>query len=229
MRILLVENNEIVAKLILDLLKKDRIGSDLVTGSTDVLQYVQKQIYDLVIMDSADSDSDCIGILKAVREKDKRIPIMIVSEKKDPIDIVYAFDSGADDYVVRPFSNIEFMARVRALMRRNGEIQEDYIVFGDVVLNFRNCELGSVSGTSLKLSLKEFQILEMLFRNPQQIITKERLFEKIWGTDSNAEYNNVEVYMSFLRKKFRYLKVKAVINTSRGIGYSLEKEKCIKL
>ena len=103
------------------------------------------------------------------------------------------------------------------------------MTLGDLTLNVKNCELVSAKGDSIKLSLKEYQIIDLLFQNPHQIITKNQIIEKIWGGDSNAEYNNVEVYVSFLRKKIEFLKVKTEIRTARGIGYSLEEGKCVKL
>ena len=117
------------------------------------------------------------------------------------------------------------MARVRALTRRKGEVKEDTLTFGDLTLDKNKCELQKVGGVSVKLSLKEFQIIELLFEAPHQVIKKERIIEKIWGGDSDAEYNNVEVYISFIRKKMDYLKVQTVIRTARGIGYSLEEGK----
>ena len=127
--------------------------------------------------------------------------------------------------MTKPFSTDELLARVRALTRRKGEVKEDAVTFGDLTLNKNNCELQKVGGDAIKLSLKEFQIIELLFENPRQIIKKERIIEKIWGGDSDAEYNNVEVYISFIRKKMEQLKVKTYIRTARGIGYSLEEGK----
>ena len=146
----------------------------------------------------------------------------MLTAKDDVADKVHGLDSGADDYLTKPFATEELLARVRALGRRRGEIKTEQITCGDITLNKTNCELQTTSGKSVKLSLKEYQILEMLFDHPHQIITKERIIEKIWGGDSNAEYNNVEVYISFIRKKIENLGVKARIRTARGIGYSLE-------
>ena len=137
-------------------------------------------------------------------------------------DKVRGLDCGADDYMTKPFSTDELLARVRALTRRKGDVKEDTVTFGDLILNKNTCELQKVGGEAIKLSLKELQIIDLLFENPKQIIKKERIIEKIWGGDSDAEYNNVEVYISFIRKKLEAIKVKTTIRTSRGIGYSLD-------
>jgi DNA-binding response OmpR family regulator len=123
--------------------------------------------------------------------------------------------------MTKPFSTDELLARVRALLRRKGEVVDDELAFGDIVLKLKKNEL--VCGDNqVKLSLKEFQILELMMYNPDQILTKERIIDKIWGGDSDAEYNNVEVYISFLRKKMQFLNAKTEIKTVRGMGYSLE-------
>jgi DNA-binding response OmpR family regulator len=141
-------------------------------------------------------------------------------------DKITGLDCGADDHVTKPFSTDELMARVRAMLRGKGEVIDELLTFADISLNVKTNELmnnmtESASMATVQLSLKEFQIMELLLQNPRQIITKERIISKIWGGDSDAEYNNVEVYISFLRKKLSFLKVRAEIRTSRGIGYSL--------
>ena len=147
---------------------------------------------------------------------------MLLTAKDDVSDKVAGLDCGADDYMTKPFSTEELLARVRALTRRKGELRDDSRQFGDLILSSKNCELQSEDGKAIKLSLKEYQILDRLFDNPHQIITKEQLIDKIWGGDSNIEYNNVEVYISFIRKKIENLGVTTRIRTARGIGYSLE-------
>lgn len=168
---------------------------------------------------------DGFEVLKTLRAEKNSVPVLVLTAKDDVSDLVKGLDTGADDYLVKPFSTEELLARLRALTRRKGEVRENTVSFGDLVLNKSNCELQKVGGEAIKLSLKEFQIIELLFENPRQIIKKERIIEKIWGGDSDAEYNNVEVYISFIRKKMEQLKVTTQIRTSRGIGYSLEEGK----
>ena len=195
MRVLLVEDEEGLSQALVEIFKKNRISIDAV-----------------------------ISILKTLRENHNNVPVIFLTAKDDVTDKITGLDAGADDYLTKPFSSDELLARVRALSRRKGELKEDSVTFGDLTLNKKNCELQSSTGEAIKLSLKEYQILDLLFENPHQIITKEQLIEKIWGGDSNAEYNNVEVYISFIRKKIENLKVGIRIRTARGIGYSLEDE-----
>ena len=165
---------------------------------------------------------DGISVLRVLREEKNQVPVLLLTAKDEIQDKVKGLDCGADDYMIKPFSTDELLARIRALTRRKGDVREDSVTFGDLILNKSNCELQKVGGESIKLSLKEFQIIDLLFENPKQIIKKERIIEKIWGGDSDAEYNNVEVYISFIRKKLEQLKVNTQIRTARGIGYSLE-------
>lgn len=222
MRILLVEDEERLSNALVEIFKKNKIGIDAVLNGNDGLKYAQSGNYDAILLDIMLPGLDGISILKKLREEKNNVPVLLITAKDDVSDKVTGLDAGADDYLTKPFSTEELLARVRALTRRKGEIKDDNITFGDLTLNKKNCELQSSQGKAIKLSLKEYQILELLFETPHQIITKEQLIEKIWGNDSNAEYNNVEVYISFIRNKIESLKVKAYIRTSRGIGYSLE-------
>lgn len=222
MRILLVEDEERLSQALVEIFKKNRIGIDAVLNGNDGLEYAQNGSYDAIILDIMLPGIDGITLLKRLRESHNNVPVLLLTAKEETSDKVTGLDSGADDYMTKPFSTEELLARVRALTRRKGEMKEDAITFIDLTLHKKNCELQSASGEAIKLSLKELQILEMLFEFPHQIITKEQIIEKIWGGDSNAEYNNVEVYISFIRKKIENLNVNARIRTARGIGYSLE-------
>ena len=222
MRILLVEDEERLSQALVEIFKKNRIGIDAVLNGTDGFEYAQSGAYDAVILDIMLPGMDGISVLKKLREEHNNVPVILLSAKDDLDDKVHGLDCGADDYLTKPFETKELLARVRALTRRKGEIREDNITFADLTLSKKNCELQSAGGEAIKLSLKELQILEMLFDFPHQIITKEQIIEKIWGGDGNAEYNNVEVYISFIRKKIDNLHVGARIRTARGIGYSLE-------
>ncbi|MFA6937865.1 MAG: response regulator transcription factor [Treponema sp.] len=225
MRILLVEDEVRLSQALVEIFQKNRYGIDAVYTGPEGLEYAQSGIYDAIVLDIMLPGMDGITILKTLREEKNQTPILLLTAKDDISDKVKGLDCGADDYMTKPFSTDELLARVRALTRRKGNVKEEVETFGDLILNKNNCELQKVDGESIKLSLKEFQIVDLLFENPHQIIKKERIIEKIWGGDSDAEYNNVEVYISFLRKKMEQLKVNTVIRTARGIGYSLEERK----
>lgn len=224
MRILLVEDEEGMSQALVEIFKKNKIGVDAVLNGLDGLKYAQTESYDAIVLDIMLPGLDGISILKKLREDKNKVPVLLLTAKEDISDKVAGLDAGADDYLTKPFDTNELLARVRALTRRKGEFKESSVTFGDLTLSKKNCELQSSDGKAIKLSLKEFQILDLLFENPHQIITKEQIIDKIWGNDSNAEYNNVEVYISFIRNKFENLNVKVRIRTARGIGYSLEDE-----
>lgn len=222
MRVLLVEDESGLSQALTEIFKKNRINIDAVLTGTDGLEYAESKIYDVIILDIMLPGIDGITILKTLRENHNNVPVILLTAKDEVSDKIAGLDAGADDYLTKPFSTDELLARVRALSRRKGDVKNDSTTFCDLTLSKKNCELQSAAGDAIKLSLKEYQILDLLFEHPHQIITKEQLIEKIWGGDSNAEYNNVEVYISFIRKKIENLKVGVRIRTARGIGYSLE-------
>lgn len=222
MRILLVEDEEGLSQALSEIFRKNRFTVDAVLNGRDGLKYAQSNSYDALVLDIMLPEIDGITILKTLRGEHNNVPVILLTAKDEISDKIAGLDAGADDYLTKPFSTDELLARVRALTRRKGEVKDDSMTFGDLTLSKKNCELQAANGEAIKLSLKEYQILDLLFENPHQIITKEQLIEKTWGGDSNAEYNNVEVYISFIRKKLENLKVKVRIRTARGIGYSLE-------
>jgi DNA-binding response OmpR family regulator len=222
MRILLVEDEVRLSQALVEIFQKNRYGVDAVYDGREGLKYAQSGIYDVVILDIMLPGMDGLSVLRTLREQNNNVPIMLLTAKDEIEDRVKGLDCGADDYVTKPFSTEELLARIRALSRRKGDVKNTKTQFGDLALDKGSCELQKIGGGAIKLSLKEFQIIEILFENPTQIVKKETIIEKIWGGDSDAEFNNVEVYISFLRKKIEQLKVSVQIRTSRGIGYSLE-------
>ena len=222
MRILLVEDEEKLSSALVEIFKKHQMEVDAVFNGNDAVEYASNEIYDALILDLILPGLDGLSVLRAIRDSKNNVPIMLLTAKDDVSDKVAGLDFGADDYMTKPFSTEELLARVRALTRRKGELREDSRQFDNLILNSKNCELQSLDGKAIKLSLKEYKILDILFEHPHQIITKEQLIDKIWGGDSNIEYNNVEVYISFIRKKIENLGVSTRIRTARGIGYSLE-------
>ena len=221
MRILLVEDEERLSQALVEIFKENKFGIDAVYNGVDGLNSARTGIYDIVILDIMLPQLDGLAVLRTLREEKNAVPVLLLTAKEDVADKVEGLDSGADDYMTKPFSTEELLARVRALTRRKGDVRDDNLSLGDLALNRKNCEIVSIV-TGQALALKEYQIIELLFRHPHEVITKEAIIERIWGDRSTAEYNNVEVYISFIRKKMEFLKVKTVIRTARGIGYSLE-------
>lgn len=222
MRILIVEDEKALAEALGQILVKNNFSVDIVFDGEAGLDYILSGIYDIAVLDIMLPKMDGISILKEVRKNKITTPIIMLTAKSEISDKVSGLDNGADDYLTKPFETQELLARIRALLRRKGEsLGSNDISFGDITLNLGSCQLTG-DKKLIKLGLKEFQIMEMLMKNPGQIFTKEKLIEKVWGFDSDAEYNNVEVYISFLRKKINYLNSKVSIKTSRGLGYYLE-------
>lgn len=224
MRLLLVEDEVRLSQALVEILQKNRYGVDAVYTGSEGLKYAQSGIYDAIILDVMIPEFSGWEILKKIREEKNNVPVLMLTARDEMEEKIYGLDLGADDYMTKPFNTDELLARIKALTRRRGEVKENCLEFGDLLFDKDKCEISKKGGESIKLSLKEFQILDLLFDNPRQIIDKERIISKIWGGDSDAEYNNVEVYISFLRKKMETLKINTKIRTARGIGYSLEEK-----
>lgn len=164
------------------------------------LDYAQSGIYDLLLLDIMMPEMDGITVLRKLRSEGNHTPVILLTAKGELSDKVTGLDYGADDYIAKPFATEELLARIRAALRRKGEVvPEDGLKFGDIELNTTQLKL-SVQGKEIKLNLKENELLELLIARKQAITSKEQIIEKLWGFDSEVEYNNVEVYISFLRK-----------------------------
>ena len=222
MNILLVEDEKPLALALSEILRQNKYQVETVFDGLSGYEFAICGSFDLVILDIMLPKMNGLEVLKKIREKKLSIPVLLLTAKDEIEDKVSGLDCGADDYMTKPFSTSELLARIRALSRRKGELLDEEIVYNDIVLKLKRNELVCEENV-VKLSLKEFKIIEFFMKNPEQIITKERLIEKIWGDDSDAEYNNVEVYISFLRKKLQFINAKTEIRTSRGVGYLLEK------
>lgn len=225
MRILIVEDELHLAEALSQILKKNNYSVDVVHDGEDGLDYALSDIYDLLLLDIMLPGMDGISILKTVRSKGMAVPVILLTAKGEIPDKIAGLDHGADDYVAKPFSSDELLARIRAAMRRKGEVMpEDALKFGDLELNATNPKL-TVRGKEIKLNPKESELLELLIVRKQAVTSKEQIIEKLWGFDSEAEHNNVEVYISFLRKKLNFLGSETRITTIRGVGYVLEEGK----
>ncbi len=225
MRILIVEDEKHLADALVEILTQNKYSVDAVYNGEDGLNYALSGIYDIILLDIMLPKINGLEVLKRLRQQAIKTPVMLLTAKGEVSDKVAGLDHGADDYLTKPFSTEELLARLRALSRRRGDlICDDALHFSDLTLNLSAYELSSQT-KSIKLGLKEFRIIEFLISHGQQIVSKEELLEKIWGFDSDAEYNHVEVYISFLRKKLLHLHSKVSIQTQRGVGYYLEEAK----
>ncbi|MBE5039472.1 response regulator transcription factor [Ructibacterium gallinarum] len=222
MRILLVEDEQHLSEAVAYILKKNHYTVDTVYDGQSGLDYAQTGIYDLIILDIMLPVMDGIQVLQTLRRSHLDTPVLLLSAKSEIQDKVQGLDSGADDYLAKPFSTDELLARIRALTRRKGEIAADNnLTFGDITLIPSTMTL-SRGNLSVNLTQKEFQVLEHLIRRGNMISPKEQIIEKLWGFDSDAEANHVEVYVSFLRKKLNFVKSNVTIHAVRGVGYVLK-------
>lgn len=226
MRILIIEDEYSLADALREILKKEKYTVDIATEGNEGLDQALTNIYDAIILDVMLPGINGFQILSQIRKDGIETPVLMLTAKSEIDDKVHGLDCGADDYLTKPFQTKELLARLRAITRRKGEIESNLISFGDLVLN---TSIGEVScnstGKSMKLGLKEFQLLEFLLKNKNQIVTKEQIIEKLWGLDSDSEYNNAEVYVSFTRKKIKFIGSGVVIRAVRGLGYTLEESK----
>ncbi|WP_410770338.1 response regulator transcription factor [Fontibacillus sp. BL9] len=222
MRILIVEDEVHLAEALTQILKKNNYSVDTVHDGRSGLDNALSGIYDLLLLDIMLPEMDGITLLKTIRSEGIATPVIMLTAKGEISDKISGLDYGADDYVAKPFSTGELLARIRAALRRKGEVvPDDSLKFGDIELNTSTLKL-SCNGKELKLILKESELLELLMTRKQAVTSKEQIIEKLWGFDSEAEYNNVEVYISFLRKKLAFLNASVKIHTIRGVGYVLE-------
>lgn len=220
MRLLLVEDEKRMAQALCEILRQEKHDVDHCTDGEEGLDAILTGVYDVVILDVMLPRKNGFEIARQARAKGIATPILMLTAKSDLDDKVAGLDCGADDYLTKPFMTKELLARLRALLRRNSNRTEGILAFGDMTLNTNNSTLICGENT-VRLSEKELRILEYLIANQGQILTREQLAVKIWGYDNDTEYNNVEVYMSFTRKKLNFVKTKAEIKAVRGIGYEL--------
>ncbi len=224
MKILVVEDEAALSDALTEILKRNQYSVDAVDNGEDGLEYGLTGLYDCIILDIMLPIMDGLTVLKMLRKNKVSTPVMLLTAKSEIDDKITGLDYGADDYLTKPFVTGELLARIRALTRRTGEVNIDAFNYHGLTLNKQTYTL-SYGANNVKLSLKEYQIMEILLMNPKQIITKERFIEKIWGFESDVEYNNIEVYISFLRKKIKSICSGAIIHTARGVGYYLEDKK----
>ena len=226
MRILLAEDEESLARGLKHLLEKSKFSADIVFNGTDALDYFYTGSYDAVILDIMMPGKNGIEVLRDIRRSGSSVPIMMLTAKSEIEDRVAGLESGADDYLPKPFATAEFLARVKALTRRSGsDFHSEVLCFGSVSLDRNSYEL-SCGGRAERLNNKEYQLLELFFRHPHHVFSTEYLMAAIWGPDSDANSDVVWTYIGFIRKKLRQLDADIQIKTVRGAGYMLEELPC---
>ncbi|MEE0920129.1 MAG: response regulator transcription factor [Lachnospiraceae bacterium] len=226
MRLLLAEDEKSLSKAITTILKKNNYSVDAAYDGIEALEYIQVNEYDGVILDVMMPRLDGISVLKKIRDSGNSVPIIMLTAKSEIDDKVLGLDSGANDYLTKPFAAKELLARIRVMTRGTSVTpqQDSTLTLGNIKLDCASFELSSPFD-SFVLANKEFQMLEYMMRNPRQVISAEQFMDRIWGIDSNAESNVVWTYISYLRKKLAALNANVEIKVRRNVGYSLEENK----
>ena len=222
MKLLLVEDEKQLSEALQQILIKNKYSVDAVYSGDEGLDYALTGVYDVIILDIMLPKLNGIEILKIIRKRKISTPVILLTAKGSVEDRILGLDSGADDYLPKPFSPDELLARLRALTRRNGDfINENILEFSDIKLNLSTYDM-EVNDNSITLTQKEFEILKYFMQRPKLVVSKDDLITKLWGFDSDIEHNNIEVYISFLRKKLAYVESNVKITTIRRVGYRLE-------
>ena len=221
MRLLLAEDEKSLARAVSAILEKNNFSVDVVHDGADALDWLRAGNYDGAVLDIMMPKMDGITVLKTIRAEGNMLPVLLLTAKSEIDDKVEGLDSGANDYLTKPFAAKELLARIRAMTRTQTAQPSSTLQFGNLTLDRATFELKSPSG-SFRLANKEFQMLETLMANPKTLVSTERFMEKIWGYDAEAEINVVWVYISYLRKKLAALNANVQIKATRNAGYSLE-------
>lgn len=221
MQVLVIEDEVRLAETLAQLLREQDYGVDVVHNGTDGLICAESERYDVIVLDVMLPGMDGYHVAQALRRKKNTTPILMLTARSEVADKVIGLDCGADDYMTKPFASAELLARLRALARRQGDVTPEELVFADLHLELGRHEL-TCGAKTVQLSPKEFDVLKLLMGAGGDVVTKEQLISRIWGQESDAEGNNVEAYISFLRKKLTYLGSAVGIATLRKVGYRLD-------
>lgn len=220
MQILIVEDEVRLAQALGQIMREAGYFVDTAHNGEDGLRYGMCGLYDVIVLDIMLPGKDGFEVVKELRDRQISTPVIMLTARDDVKDKISGLDSGADDYMTKPFVPEELLARIRALARRQGGLLPEELIFSDLTLNLSSGEL-SCNSKSIHLGHKEFEILKILMSNPGNISSKETFLAKVWGSRPAAEDNNVEAYISFLRKKLSYLGSHTKITTVRKVGYRL--------
>ena len=221
MKILVVEDELRLAEALQQIMQEQKYQVDVANDGNDGLDYALYGDYDVIVLDVMLPGKDGFEIVRALRAAKIKTPVIMLTARDDVRDKIRGLDKGADDYMTKPFVPEELLARIRALSRRQGEVLLEEISMEDLTLSLSTNDL-LCGAKSIHLAFKEFEIMKILLSNQKAIVSKEMLISKVWGDDSDAEDNNVEAYISFLRKKLSFLGSRVQIATIRKVGYRLE-------
>ncbi len=221
MKILLAEDEKRMSRALCEIMRQEGYDVTAVDNGEDALYEAESGIYDLIVLDVMMPGMNGYAVAKKTRAAGIRTPILMLTAKSELDDKVEGLDSGADDYLTKPFMTKELLARLRALARRNIPVADGNLKYEDLTLDIKNAVLKCENGQSVRLGEKELRILEYLIANRGQILNREQIALKIWGYENDSEYNNVEVYMSFARKKLAFVESRCEIKAVRGLGYEL--------
>ncbi len=224
MKILIVEDEEGLREALIRSLTGEGYLADGAADGDEGYQLICTGLYDLVLLDIMLPVYDGLEVLRRIRKQGVDVPVILLTARSTVEDKVGGMDLGADDYLTKPFAMPELLARIRMVSRRGaGSAADPRLRAGDLVLDPQSYTLlCDGSGRSVRLGAKEYQLMEYLLRNADQVLSREQITQRVWGYDADAEYNNVDVYVSFLRKKMKFVQSKARISAVRGVGYELE-------
>lgn len=223
MRLLIAEDEPDLAEVLCAFFEKNRFSVDTVNDGFSAYEYASSGEYDAIVLDVMMPKMNGVDVLRRLREEGIKTPVMMLTAKAQKDDRITGFNAGADDYLPKPFEPDELICRVRAMLRRGGGYMPDVLSFGSVSLD-TSSGMMTGSGGNVRLSGREFQLMEMFMRSPGVVFSADRIMEKIWGWDSDAEINVVWVHISNLRKKLRSIGSDVSVHASRGLGYMLEKQ-----
>lgn len=221
MKLLLAEDEKKMNRALCEILRQENYEVTSVENGEDALFELESGVYDLAVLDVMMPKKNGFSVAKEARAAGVRTPVLMLTAKSELDDKVEGLDSGADDYLTKPFLVKELLARLRALGRRNLPTSDGRLTFEDLTLDVKNAVLTCANGLTVRLGEKELRILEYLIANGGRVLSREQIALKVWGYESDAEYNNVEVYTSFARKKLAFVKSRCEIKALRGIGYEL--------
>ena len=222
MNILIIEDEYSLADAVAETLKNEKFNVCIKTNGEDGEDEALTDNYDLILLDVMLPKKNGFDILKYLRQEKINTPVIMLTAKSEIDDKLNGLEHGADDYITKPFAMRELMARIKAVLKRTNNIENtDCLEYGDLILDLKNAKLKS-HNNEIQISGKELELLEQLLLNKNQILSRDNLLERIWGYENDAEYNNVEVYITFIRRKLKLIESKVNIKAVRGIGYKLE-------